>query len=563
MIFDQTFRNLNRTREILGILIKYGFEDFIANSTLRNLVTESMRIKWLRDEKPVMSYTRYERIRMAAEELGPTFIKLAQILSNRPDIIPEALVKEFEKLQDRVPPFEFSKVKIIVEQETGKQLSEMFEEFNEVPMASASIGQVHKAKLRTGEEVVVKIQRPNVAEMIEQDLSIVKEAVRRMDRYMKKQGVLNGEEVVRVFERAITKELDYQNEARNIDRFRTTYRHRTDFYVPKAYREFSTGKVLIMEFMKGCKITDIEQLKAWNLSPARIVEKGMDIYLSQIFEFGYFHGDPHPGNILVNEEGTIILLDFGMVGQLMKKDKYAFAGIFIAMSKYDAREMAAQMRKLAVEDNITDMRQFVYDLNDMIEDYAHLDVSESSIQDVIQRLQKIMYDYHITVPGGVFLIFRAFAILEGIGKKMHPNFKTYEFIRPYGQKLLTEQLKPENLAQEAGQRLSNMSAFLNSFPIELRGILQQISKGKLHSEVELQGYGYALKKWDNISTRMSLTYIICALIIGSSIALLPTTYPEDMKFYYGINKWSFMGYSFAGVFFVIWLYGILRRQVYK
>ena len=318
-----------------------------------------------------------------------------------------------------------------------------------------------------------------------------------------------------------------------------------------------------MEFMKGCKITDMQQLKAWNLSPARIVEKGMDIYLSQIFEFGYFHGDPHPGNILVNEEGKIILLDFGMVGQLMKKDKYAFAGIFIAMSKFDAREMAAQMRKLAVEDNITDMRQFVYDLNDLIEDYAHLDVSESSIQDVIQRLQKIMYDYHITVPGGVFLVFRAFAILEGIGKKLHPNFKTYEFIRPYGQKLLTEQLRPENLAQEAAQRFSNMSAFMNSFPVELRGILQQISKGKLHSEVELQGYGYALKKWDNISTRMSLTYIICALIIGSSIALLPTTYPEDMKFYYGINKWSFMGYSFAGVFFVIWLYGILRRQVYK
>ncbi len=562
MIFDQTFRNLNRTREILGILIKYGFEDFIANSTLRNLVTESMRIKWLRDEKPVMSYTRFERVRMAAEELGPTFIKLAQILSNRPDIIPEGLVKEFEKLQDRVPPVPFTQAKAIIERETGKKLEEMFEEFNEVPMASASIGQVYKAKMLTGEEVVVKVQRPNVAEIIEQDLSIIKEAVRRMDRYMKKQGVLNGEEVVRVFERAITKELDYQNEARNIDRFRTTYRHRTDFYVPKAYREFSTGKVLIMEFAKGCKITDVEQLRAWNLNPARIVEKGMDIYLSQIFEYGYFHGDPHPGNVLVNEEGTIVLLDFGMVGQLMKKDKYAFAGIFIAMSRFDAREMAAQLKKLAIEDNITDMRQFVYDLNDLIEDYAHLDVSESSIQDVIQRLQKIMYDYHLTVPGGVFLIFRAFAILEGIGKKLHPNFKTYEFIRPYGQKLLTDQLKPENLAAEASQRISNITGFLNSFPVELRGILQQISKGKLHSEIELQGYGYALKKWDSISTRQSLVNIICALMIGSSIALLGN-YPEEMKFVYGINKWSFMGYCIAGGLFVLWLYAILRKQVYK
>lgn len=562
MILNQTFRNINRTREILGIFIKYGFEDVIANSTLRNLVTESMRIKWLRDDKPVMEYTRWERVRMAAEELGPTFIKLAQVLSNRPDIIPEALVKEFEKLQDRVPPFAFAEAKIIVEREIGKKIEDVFEEFSEKPMASASIGQVYKAKLRTGEEVVVKVQRPGVAETIALDLGIVKEAVKRADRYLKKQGVLNAEEVVRVFDRAITKELDYLNEARNIDRFRSTYKSRTDFYVPKAYREYSTNKILIMEFMKGCKITDVKQLKEWGLSPARIVEKGMDIYLSQIFEYGYFHGDPHPGNILVNEEGTIILLDFGMVGQLMKKDKYAFAGIFIAMSRHDAREMANQMRKLAVEDNITDMRQFVYDLNDMIEDYSYLDVSESSIQDVIERLQKIMFEYHITVPGGVFLIFRAFAILEGIGKKMHPNFKTYEFIRPYGQRLLTEQLKPENLASEAAQRFSNLTGFLNSFPVEVRGILQQVAKGKLHTEVELQGYGYALKKWDSISTRMSLTYIICALIIGSSIALIPT-YTEDMKFYYGINKWSFMGYCIAGFFFAIWAYAIVRRKVYK
>ncbi len=562
MALNNTFKNINRTREIIGVLIKYGFEDFIANSTLRNLVTESMRLRWLRDEKPVLEYTRWERVRMAAEELGPTFIKLAQILSNRPDIIPEELVKEFEKLQDQVPPFEFIKVKRIIETETGKKTQEIFEYLDETPIASASIGQVHKAKLRTGEDVVIKVQRPGVEETIKLDVGIIKEGVRRMDRYLKKQGILNGDEVVRVFERAITKELDYLNEARNIDRFRSTYKHRNDFYVPKAYREFSTQKVLIMEFAKGCKINDIRQLKQWGLSPARIVEKGMEIYLSQIFEFGYFHGDPHPGNVLVNEEGTIILLDFGMVGQLMKKDKYAFAGIFIAMARHDARDMAQQLRKLAIEDNITDMRQLVYDLNDLIDDYAYLDVSESSIQDVIQRLQKIMYDYRITVPGSIYLIFRAFAILEGIGKKLHPNFKIYEFIKPYGQRMLSEQLKPENVALEAAQRFSNLTGFLNSFPVELRAIMQQVSKGKMHTEVELQGYGYALKKWDSISTRMGLVYIICALIIASSIALLPN-YPDEMKMYYGMNRWSFTGYCIAGGLFIIWAYAIMRRKVYK
>jgi len=561
-MLDLAFRNMGRTREILGVLIKWGFEDLIINSTLRNLVPESTRLKWIRDEKPVMEYTRYERIRMAAEDLGPTFVKLAQILSNRPDIIPEGLVKEFEKLQDRVQPFESDKAKRIVERETNLKIEELFEWFDEKPLASASIGQVHKAKLKTGEVVVVKIQRPDVAEIIDRDLQIIKDVVARADRYLKKQGVLQADDAVRTFERSMLKELDYRNEARNIERFRATYKFRTDFYIPKAYREYSTDKILIMEYVEGCKITDMEQLKKWGIDPKIVVERGMDIYLTMIFEFGYFHGDPHPGNILVREDGTIILLDFGMIGQLMKKDKYAFAGIFISMSRNDAREMANSMIKLAVEHNITDMRQFVYDLNDLIEDYAYLDVSESSIQDVIQRLQKIMYDYKITVPGGIFIIFRAFAILEGIGKKMHPEFRTYDFIRPYGQRLVTEQLKPENLAEEANSRFSAFSSMMNTFPAELKNILQKTTRGKLHFEVELQGYGYALKKWDSITNRLSITYIICALMIASSIALLPN-YPEEMRFYYGINRWSFCGYCIAGGLFVILSYTIIRRRIYK
>lgn len=232
------------------------------------------------------------------------------------------------------------------------------------------------------------------------------------------------------------------------------------------------------------------------------------------------------------------------------------------MARNDPAEMANSLIKLAVEHNITDMRQFVYDLNDLIEDYAYLDVSESSIQDVIQRLQKIMYEYKITVPTGIFIIFRAFAILEGIGKKMHPEFRTYDFIKPYGQRLVTEQLKPENLAEEANSRFNTFASMLNSFPAELKNIMQKTTRGKLHFEVELQGYGYALKKWDSITNRMSITYIICALMIASSIALLPN-YPEEMKFYYGINRWSFCGYSIAGGLFVILVYMIMRRRVYK
>ena len=207
-MFNQTFRNLGRMREILAILVKYGFEDIVTNSTLRNFVSETRRHSWLRQEKPVFEYTRWERIRMAAEELGPTFIKLAQVLSIRPDMMPEPLIKEFEKLQDRVPPFPFEQAKVIIERELGRPISEVFSEFNEKPLASASIGQVHKARLKTGQEVVVKVQRPEVAEIVERDLAIIKDVVQRADRYLKKQGVLNAPDVVRAFDRSIMKELD-------------------------------------------------------------------------------------------------------------------------------------------------------------------------------------------------------------------------------------------------------------------------------------------------------------------------------------------------------------------
>ncbi|MCI5056160.1 MAG: AarF/UbiB family protein, partial [Flavobacteriales bacterium] len=333
MSIGQTFKNLKRTREIIQILVKYGFEDLVSNSTLRNFVPETTRLKWLRQDRPALSYTTWERIRMAAEELGPTFVKLAQILSIRPDILPEPLIKELEKLQDRVPPFPFETAREIIETEMGMPIEDAFDDFQEKALASASIGQVHRAKLKGGEEVVVKVQRPGVREVVERDLAIIVEATRRAERYLKRQGMLNPKDVVHTFQRSILKELDYNNEARNIEKFKNFYQKHRNFYVPGAYREMSSERVLVIEFAGGCKINDANQLRAWGLDPKKIAENGMFIYLTQIFEYGYFHADPHPGNVLVKPDGTICLIDFGMVGRLMPKDKIAFATVFISIAK--------------------------------------------------------------------------------------------------------------------------------------------------------------------------------------------------------------------------------------
>ena len=562
LLNGQTFQNIRRIREIIAVLIKYGFEDVVTNSTLRNFVSEKGRVSWTRQGQPVFQYTRWERIRMVCEELGPTFIKLAQVLSNRPDMLPAALITELEKLQDNVPAVPFEEIKATIEAETGKKLDEVFQTFNEKPLATASIGQVHKARLHSGKEVVVKIQRPGVKELVYRDLAILTDGVNRADRYLKKQGILNAMDMVRSFERSMHKELDYRTEARNLERFRNLYKEYKNFVIPAAFREYSTEKLMVMEFIGGCKISDVAQLRAWGLDPRKVAENGMNIYLTQIFEFGIFHADPHPGNVLVRKDGVICLLDFGMVGTLMKKDKYSFAGIFVGMAEGDPGKMASNMKSLAIEHGITDMRQLEYDLNEIIEDFTALDVDESSIADMVDRLQKVMFDHQVRVPGDIFLIFRAFAILEGIGKTIHPKFNTYDFIRPYGIKLMKEKYSPKNMWSDFSQRFTQIDAFLTSFPKDVREILDQTKKGKVHFEVELQGYGYLLKKMDSIANRMAITFLIAAFIIGSAITMT-VDWGDRMTYVNGLPQISVYGLWCAGGLMVLLFYSIIRRRKYK
>jgi len=563
MLFNgQTFRNIKRIREIISVLVKYGFEDIVTNSTLRKFVSEKGRISWKRQGQPVFKYTRWERIRMACEELGPTFIKLAQILSNRPDMVPAPLIAEFEKLQDNVPSFSFEQVKETIETETGKSIDEIFEFLNEKPLATASIGQVHKARLKDGTEVVVKIQRPGVKNLVYRDLAILSDGVNRADRYLKKQGILNAKDMVRSFERSMHKELDYRTEARNLERFQKLYKGFDNFIIPTAYRDFSTEKVMVMEFVGGCKISDVAQLRAWGLDPRKVAENGMDIYLTQIFEFGIFHADPHPGNVLVRKDGVICLLDFGMVGSMMKKDKYAFAGIFIGMAEQDAKKMAFNLRALAIEDQVEDQRQLEYDLNEIIEDFTALDVDESSIADMVDRLQKVMFDYQIRIPGDVFLIFRALTILEGIGKTLHPHFNTYDFIKPYGIKLMKEKYSPKNILSDVTDRVGQLNAFLTTFPRDVKDILGKARSGKLHFEIEHQGYGYLLKKMDSIANRFVLTLLVVAFIIGSAITMT-VDWGNRIGYIYGLPEISVYGLWCAAILLLALFYSIVRRRKYK
>ncbi len=555
---DRTVRNFKRIPELISILVKYGLEEIIVNTPLIRLISNQRIGQLVRREKPI-ELNIWVRIRLVIEELGPTFIKLAQLLSNRPDLLPDSLIKEFEKLQDKVPPFSVITAKEIIEDELGRPLEEVFSYFDDQPLGSASIGQVHRAKLLSGEDVVVKVQRPKVSDKVKADLELLRQFVKLTEKNFVKAGILNPLEVVGAFEKSMLAELDYTRELRHMEQFRKLYGDHPKFYIPKPYSEFSTEKILIIEFISGCKITDLDRLHAWGINPKELAKVGIEIYLTQIFEFGFFHADPHAGNILVRPNGKIVLIDFGMVGKISRRQKFAFAGVFISMAQRKPRGMAVNLRRLAVESEIEEMKIFEYDLNGLIEDFIVFDADNASMTDFTRRLQKIIYRYRLEVPGAVFLILRALAMLEGIGKTLDPDFDALEAIKPYGTKVLKEEFSFENVSSDLYYSFTKLLSLGYNLPQEAKDIIKKIRKGRLYINIEHHGYEPLLHKADTISRNLIMALIMAASLIASAISLTAPL-SESLTTSGGISYISLIGFIFSGVmglflFFSVWRNG--------
>lgn len=542
MILDKTVKNITRLSEVINILLRFGFEDIIANTGLKKFIPAHSKFSSLTGEESV-AYNRWERIRMVVEELGATYIKLAQLLSNRPDILPEQLITEFSKLQSKVPPFSTKKAKEIIENELKQPIDKVFSYFDNRTVGAGSIGQVHRAKLLRGEDVVIKVQRPDAEYKISADLRLLREFIKYTENYFVNLGVLNPMEIVDTFEENILKELDYKNELYNILRFRKLYSTTEGLYIPKPYKEVSTSKILVTEFTAGCEITDIKQLHDWGINSKEISEKMMALYLMQIFEKGYFHADPHAGNILVRPDKQIVLIDFGMTGRLTQRQKYDFAGLSIAIAQKNVRLMAVNLRNLAVEGEISNMKVFEHDLEKLVDDFEIFNIEDNGFSELIGRLQDVVYRYKLRIPGEIFLILRALAIIEGIGKQLHPDFNIIEFILPYGKKLLIEQYSPSNIMAETQYSISQIVSLLYSSPLDLKYILKKIRKGEIYTNVELKGLESLYSKIDIFSNKLMFSFIISSIILSSSIIL--AVGPNTLSEFRGVPVISVIGFGIA------------------
>lgn len=553
----KSISQLKRTRQVVTVLAKYGFEDIITHPPLNRLIPPSERLIPRRKGKSITTYSRYERIRMVCEELGTTFIKFAQIASNRPDILPEDLIIELTKLQDAAPKVPEKVIKEILENEFGDLWGEMVESFDYTPIASASMAQVHRAVLNGGKEVVLKIQRPDIAQNIKADITILKTLAAIIETYFPKYGVFQPTELVKVFEKSIVKELKFNLEAVNLTRFARQFKNRTDIYVPSLYKELSNKKVLCMEYIEGVKINNFDKLDEMEINRKQLAKQGIDLYFEQIFEHGFYHADPHPGNIFVMKDGKFCFLDFGMMGTITRDDRQLLEDILFAFTGKNAKKLKTIFMKMSDIKTSAFFSTMEEEINDRFSEYSHLTMGEIHLEEVTDMLNLIFFKYKIKFPPNLLLLFKVLVIVEGVGRNLDPDFKAIENLKPYLGKIWKKEFSPKRISQTAMHTAVQLTRLIADFPDDAHDIINKIKEGKLHIEFEHKGLDEFYRKMEITSNRLSVAIVLAALLMGSSLIILAQVPPFIFE---TIPLLGFIGFVIAGFVTLRLVFSIWKHE---
>ena len=553
-MIGRTYRHLRRYRQILAVFLKYGFGDLLRSIGVHRYAgSRWWKINAGRRE-PAVVLSRAEAVRAALEELGPTFIKAGQFLSTRPDLLPAEFIEELAKLQDDVPPFSFSDARQIVEQELGSPLEEVFSDFQERPVAAASIGQVHAARLPDGNEVVVKIQRPGLPATVRVDMEIMTHLAALAEKHLTGGEIYQPALIVRELARSLERELDYNLEATNMERFAAQFAGDTAVYVPTVYRDLTTKRVLTMERVHGVKASEIDQLEKDGLDGRKIASRGFDQIMRQIFVYGFFHGDPHPGNILILPDNVICYLDFGMMGRVSRQDRDCFVDILAAIARRDEAKAAAALLRIATPEGGLDYRLLERELGEITEDYASRALKELDFASLLQQVMRMVVRHRLRVPPDLYLMAKALGSVEGLGRALDPEFNAMEHAIPFVRRIQFKRLDPRSITRDALDSGSEFLRLLREIPGEVREILIQARQGRVKFEFEHRGLEPMLSTHDRISNRIAFAIVLASLVVGSALVILSGVPPT----WHQIPAIGLAGFLIAGVMGFWLLVSILR-----
>ncbi len=552
----QTFRHLRRYQQIGRILTRYGFGYVLTQLGVERAITPGLeRLRFSSAE--ILRATPAERVRMVVEELGPTFIKLGQILSTRGDILPADLIHELEKLQDTVPPTDFSLIQAQVEKELQKPLDQVFPTFAPVPVASASLGQVHFATLPGGEEVAVKVFRPGVDKLIETDLDILLElaalAQKRTD-WGQYYDVLS---LAQEFANTLRTEQNYEQEGHNIDRYRQMFAGEGYLRVPKIYWETTTRRVLTMERIQGIKITDVRSLDAAGLDRKEIARRNIAILLQAVLHEGFFHADPHAGNFMVLPNETIVMVDFGIMGHLDQLQRLGLVNLFVGMFRQDIDRVVEALSDLGIATKAADRRNLARDLDRLRLRYYGLDLVKIRARSFLEDLMGLIFANRLKMPSDLVLVFKAIAMLEGISLQLDPDLNVFTEVEPYVRDALLELQSPTTWFKMVAEQMRDSAEAMMLLPKQLQRMLEQIEAGEGNLSMTMKGLDEPTRRVSGAANRMALAVLAAAFVIGPAM-LIRALSEISVEWRAGATFLIFAGFGMSMFLTLILVFSIWR-----
>jgi len=550
----RTYRHMQRYRRILTVLFKYGFGDLIDTLKIEQYLETGLQMVSRKHREKIETLSRAERVRVVLEELGPTFIKMGQILSTRPDLLPVEFIQELPKLQDEVPPFPFSGVKETIEKDLQKPLGQLFLHFDERPLAAASIGQVHRARTIGGDEVVVKVQRPNIHRTIEVDLEIMMHLAGLMENHLEGWNIQRPTKIVEEFARTLEKELDFGLEAAYMERFARQFTDDQTVYIPKVFRETTRTRVLTMEWINGIKASDIDRLEKEGLDRCKIARQGYALIMKQIFVHGFFHADPHPGNIFILPDNVICYIDFGMMGRIDLSSRENFSDLVLSIVHQDEVEASNAILRLAVSDGEPDRHSLEGDVAEFIDRHFYRPLKELELGKLLYQLLEMVARHHLRISPNLFMMIKALSIVEGLGRTLDPDFDIIEQAGPIVRQIQIDRLHPRRIAKEMAGTGTDLLTLLKEIPGEIREIFRLTREGKIKMEFEHRGLDPMLFTHDRISNRIAFAIVLASLVIGSGLIVLSGIPPR----WHEIPVIGLIGFIVAGLMGFWLLISILR-----
>jgi ubiquinone biosynthesis protein len=544
-------RNLGRLSEIAQVAVRHGFGYFFETHRLTDLLPGRTGVT--PDGSPS---ERGQHLREMLDELGPTFVKFGQLLSTRPDIVPPDILQELQSLQDDVRPFPYADVERVIHEDLELSVEQLFTEFDETPVAAASIGQVHRATLPNGHRVAVKVQRPNAPRQVEADLALLYQAARLARERVRALDFIDARQLVDEFARSIRQELDYRLEARNAETFHHRFSGHPHVRIPRVYWSYTRARVLTLELLEGIQLADLPQ-DAWTMEERRRLAYLMtETWMTMIFRHGFFHGDPHPANIFVLDDGNVVgIVDFGQVGKLTDDDMSKLTRLFIDAASERVDALPRRLAELGVRYPKEREEEFVAELREMYYRYYGASLAEIDPLQVIKEAFQLIYRLNLRLPTRFVLLDKAIATLGAVGIDLYPDFNVFEVARPYARGLMLERYTPERMLKRGRAEAIELVRIARDMPYQVHDFMEEIRDGQLEVGFVHKGLDEFMRKLDVAFNRLVIALVVVGGLIGSSlIGIFSTKGPQIA----GVNFLSFVGFVLSGGLGLWLLWGVLR-----